>query len=148
MTSSQKEKLVKLARNLIGKSYKYGVSQEEAPNFFDCSSFTQYVLKQIGIELPRSSILQAADLKGEEINPLPDLSNLKIGDLLFMRSDRGHYYDRLFGGREVYIGHVGIYIGNGEVIHSREEKIDGVGIEKLDELTKNPNYHIAIIKRF
>ncbi|MDI6821194.1 MAG: C40 family peptidase [Patescibacteria group bacterium] len=147
MTEEQKIKLAKTAKSLIGKPYKYGADLTEAPNSFDCSSFTQYVFKQSGIELPRSSILQAAEQKGKEIIPLKDFSNLEVGDLLFMRSDRGFYYDELFQNRNISIGHVVIYIGENNVIHSKKNK-DGVVIEDLNELIKEPNYKIVLAKRF
>ncbi len=64
MTKEQQKKLIQVARSLLGKPYRYGAKPEEAPNVFDCSSFTQYVFKQVGIELPRTSIEQAVDPKG------------------------------------------------------------------------------------
>jgi peptidoglycan endopeptidase LytE len=131
----------------VGKPYKYGATPEEAPECFDCSSFIQYVFKQIGIELPRSSILQAADAHGEEIAPNPALSNLEVGDVLFARGRRGHYNDDLFGGRQITIGHVGIYLGNGEIIHSRH-KLGGVSIQDLATFTAEPHDCVVMVKRF
>ena len=69
MTDQQKKKLVSIAETVLGKPYHYGAKPEEAPETFDCSSFTQYLFKQIGIELPRSTILQAGDPQGREIVP-------------------------------------------------------------------------------
>jgi len=147
MTEEQKIKLVEISKNLLGKPYHYGAEPKDAPHSFDCSSFTQYIFKQIGIELPRSSILQAAEKKGKEITPKSDFSNLEIGDLLFMRSDRGFYYDELFHGRKIMIGHVAIYLGDDQIIHSRKIK-NGVVIESLSGLIKEPNYAIVLVKRF
>ena len=147
MTLDQKEKLVALTRELIGKPYKLGATPDEAPEVFDCSSFTQYLFKQIGIDIPRSGLLQAGDEKGQEISTGPTFSNLEIGDLLFTRSNRGYYTDELFGGRKLYIGHVAMCVGDGKVIHSRK-KFNGVVIQNLKELVAEPNYEIQIIKRF
>ncbi|MDI6733875.1 MAG: C40 family peptidase [Patescibacteria group bacterium] len=147
MIEEQKNKLVEMTKGLIGKPYKYGADPTEAPDCFDCSSFTQYVFKQIGIDLPRSAILQAADQKGKEIIPEPGFSNLEIGDLLFIRSDRGFYYDELFQDRKIMIGHAMIYLDDDKVIHSRKNK-NGVVIEGLNELIKEPNYTIILVKRF
>ncbi|MFH1161916.1 MAG: NlpC/P60 family protein [Candidatus Jorgensenbacteria bacterium] len=147
MTGAQKTKLVALAKGLVGRPYKYGAAPEEAPNFFDCSSFVQYVFKQIGIELPRSSILQAADPQGKEIALAHDFSNLETGDVLFARGRKGHYDDDLFGGRQMTIGHVGLYLGNGEIIHSRH-KLGGVTIQGLTVFTAEPHDHIVMVKRF
>jgi len=145
VTKEQQEKLIAATKNLVGKPYKYGAGPSEAQNVFDCSSFTQYIFKQVGIKLPRSSILQAADQQGQEIKPNKDFSNLEIGDLLFMRGVVGHYNDELFPDREIYIGHVAIHIGNSEVIHARQR---GVIIEKLDDVIREPNYNIVYAKRF
>ena len=147
MTKEQITKLLVITKNLIGKPYRYGARPEDAPAVFDCSSFTQYIFKQIGIELPRSAILQAADPQGQEIIPAADFSNLEVGDLLFMRSDRGHYRDELFRGRAIEIGHVVIHVGGGVVINARSKK-GGVLQEKLDALVQEPHYNINCIKRF
>lgn len=147
MTDTQKEKLILLAQELVGRPYQYGAKPEDAPNVFDCSSFIQYLFKQVNVELPRSSILQAADQHGEEVVPAYDFSNLKPGDVLFARGRKGHYDDDLFGGRHIFIGHVGIYLGNGEVAHSRR-KLGGVKIQSLTEFTSEPSDTIVMVKRF
>lgn len=142
----QQAELIKIAKSFLGTPYKRGADFSEKPDFFDCSSFVQYVFKQTGIELPRSSILQAAC--GKEIPLLQNnnYENLEIGDLLFMRSNQGYYNDEAFDNRKIYIGHVAIYIGDGNVIHSRK-KLGGVIEQKIEELTKEPNYEIVLIKR-
>ena len=113
MTEIQKNKLVTLAEELIGKPYKYGAKPEEAPDFFDCSSFTQYIFKRVGIELPRSTIAQAE--YGESV----ELENIRPGDLIFMHGVRG-FYNRNF---PEGIGHVILYAGNGKVIHAASRRI-------------------------
>ncbi|MEK7193821.1 MAG: C40 family peptidase [Patescibacteria group bacterium] len=139
--TKQQEELVKIARSLMGRPYQRGADSSGNPAYFDCSSLVQYIFRQLGIDLPRSSILQAAS--GKEIN-LSD--GLEVGDLIFMRSDRGYYDDESFGGRKIHIGHVVLYIGDGKIIHS--QKSAGMVIEQnLDELIKEPNYEIALIKR-
>lgn len=65
----------------------------------DCSSFTMYVYKKLGINLPRTA--RAQFNAGVPI----DVKHLKVGDLVFFRT-----YAR-------YPSHVGIYIGNGKFIH-------------------------------
>ena len=146
MTIEQQERIVALARSLLGKPYKYGAKSEEAPDCFDCSSFTQYLMGQAGIDIPRSSILQAADPNGTEIVPAADFSNLEPGDLLFMRGTRGFYRDWMFPGREIYIGHVGIYAGNGKIFHTRESK-NGIAEQELNELLQDRKYAIVFVRR-
>ncbi|MBI4160280.1 MAG: C40 family peptidase [Candidatus Yanofskybacteria bacterium] len=113
-------KLIETAKALIGKPYKYGATPEDAPRFFDCSSFTQYVFKQVGVKLPRTSIEQA--MVGKKIS----LKNLKPGDLIFFHGEIGRYNKYFPEG----IGHAGIYIGNNQVIHANRKRITGkyVGI--------------------
>ena len=147
MLEEQKQKIVSLARSLDGAPYVYGTSPEKAPSEFDCSSFIQYLYKQIGIELPRSTILQAGDKKAEEIETSPDFSNLEPGDLLFERGVQGYYNDNFFPNREVYIGHIAIYLGEGEIIHAKES-IGKVAIQKLDEFIKIPKFEIVLVKRY
>lgn len=148
MTKEQKEKIVELAKKLIGAPYKYGASLDEAPDFFDCSSLTQYIFKQIGIEIPRSSILQAADKNGREIALDETHSNLEVGDLFFMRGTRGYYNDELFEGRQIHIGHVGIYMGNGEIIHANGNKKKRVIKQKINSIKKLGKNKIIFTKRF
>ncbi|MEK7512670.1 MAG: C40 family peptidase [Patescibacteria group bacterium] len=147
MTKKQQERVVSIAGSLVGRPYRYGAKPEEAPNFFDCSSFTQYCFKQVGIEIPRSSILQAADPNGTEIVPLPDYSNLEPGDLLFMRGTRGFYRDNLFPNREVYVGHVVLYLGNTQIIHARFS-IGAVGEQALEEFVQDQRFRIVFAKRY
>lgn len=139
MTETKQETLLKIARSFIGTPYKYAVQTEEIPKFFDCSSFTQYVFKQIGVDLPRSSILQAT--VGEEVS---DYKNLEIGDLIFYRGTKGHYNDELFSDKKIYIGHVVLYSGENKVIHAASMK--GITEENLDDITEKRG-PIVIIKR-
>ncbi len=105
--------LIKTAKSLVGVPYKYGAKMEDAPDFFDCSLFTQYVFKQIGVDLPRSTILQAE--KGIEVN----LENIAPGDLLFLHGTQGFYNTKFPAG----IGHVVLYTGDNKTIHAASERI-------------------------
>lgn len=149
MTDQQKEEIVSIAKGLLGKPYKYGAKPEEAPDFFDCSSFVQYLFKQIGIEIPRISIDQAADPQGGEVFLENNFDGLELGDLIFMRGVIGRYQDDLFPTKEnIYVGHVGIYSGNGRIIHARGGVIQKVDEQKLEGLTKDPKYRIVLVKRY
>ncbi len=147
MTLNQKSRLIEIAKNLIGKPYKYGARPEEAPEFFDCSSFIQYIFKNIGIDLPRSTIEQAS--KGEKIE---NLSDLKIGDLIFFHGTHGHYNPKFPEG----IGHIALYIGEDKTIHAGSKRIEEnpkiveigqVEERELDELIKKLK-PVITIKRF
>ncbi|MBI2627972.1 MAG: C40 family peptidase [Candidatus Niyogibacteria bacterium] len=146
MTKQEKiQKLIKAANDLIGTPYEYGAYLEKLsakkPKAVDCSSFIRHIFSRIGIELPRSSILQAA--RGKEIkNPV----DLLAGDLLFFEGVKGHYSHRLFRGRKIYIGHAAFYAGNNEIIHARESK-KSVTKQKLSSLVKKKHFDIKLIKR-
>lgn len=114
MTREEKiSKLIETAKGLIGKPYKYGATIEDAPNFFDCSLFTRYLFRQIGEELPRSTILQAE--KGQEVK----IENIQPSDLLFLHGTRGFYNPKFPRG----IGHVVLYIGEGKTLHAASNRV-------------------------
>lgn len=140
MKNKIRSRLIKIARNCLGAPYKYGAKPEDAPKCFDCSSFTQYIYKKIGLKLPRSSILQAA--QGRNIEMEDGEWRLSVGDLLFWRGDKGHYDDSLFGGEPIYIGHVAMYLGDGKIIQA-SSAARSVS-EKLLAEVKEP---IALVKR-
>ena len=98
----ESEKVIQL-RNLIsqqiGKPYKYGSA---GPNSFDCSGLTSYLYKQMGITIPRTS--SAQNTAGVHVKK----EDLQYGDLV------------IFSRNRVTINHVGIYVGNGNFVHSPE----------------------------
>lgn len=92
--------LIYTAKSFIGTPYVWGGSSLQNGGF-DCSGFTQYVFKQVGYNLNRVSRDQAA--QGTYVSRY----ELQPGDLVF--------YSLSGDGS---ISHVGIYIGNGQMIHS------------------------------
>lgn len=93
----KRESVVKYALSMVGGRYIYGGT---SPAGFDCSGFTQYVLRNsVGVFVPRSSASQAT------IGTTVDASGMQPGDLVFYGRGRG-------------VNHVGIYIGNGNVVHA------------------------------
>jgi cell wall-associated NlpC family hydrolase len=104
-----KSKAVQQALKLRGSRYRYGGSSRGG---FDCSGFTQYVYKRMGVNLPHSS---AAQFKcGEPVAR----KDLKPGDLVF------------FGRGSRYVGHVGIYIGDDKFVHASNPS-RGVVVDSL-----------------
>ena len=83
----------------MGNPYVYGGTS--LTNGTDCSGFTQSVLGNFGINISRTAGAQSQG--GKSV----DLSQLEPGDLLFY-SGSGDYG----------IGHVSMYIGNGQVVHA------------------------------
>ncbi|ERI95681.1 NlpC/P60 family protein [Clostridiales bacterium oral taxon 876 str. F0540] len=101
--SSRQEKInkvISLSKSLLGTPYVWGGSSLQDGGF-DCSGFTQYVFKNVGVSLNRVSYEQAN--QGIAVAR----QNLEPGDLVF--------YSLAGDGR---ISHVGIYLGDGKMIHS------------------------------
>ncbi|WP_202080518.1 NlpC/P60 family protein [Caldalkalibacillus salinus] len=113
------DSIIETAKQYLGTPYVFG-SPSGYEETFDCSSFTQYVYKQHGIDLPRVSRHQAK--RGEYV-PVKDL---KRGDLLFF------YWPGRFESNRI-VGHVGIYAGHGYMIHASPVPEDGVQIENLNK---------------
>lgn len=94
----------------LGVSYKTGGTTTSG---FDCSGFTKYVFKKLGVTLPRTSKSQY------QIGTAVKRSALRSGDLVFFNTT----------GRGV--SHVGIYVGGGKFAQSSSSR--GVIISSLSE---------------
>ncbi len=125
------EKVLELAQKFVGVPYKFGASiTYDAPRYFDCSSFTSYLFAQAGVAIPRISIDQF--VFGEEIKE----KDLKAGDLVFSNTHDGeiHYESVEFmKGTKIKEGvdHCGVYVGEGEIVHSSRYNGDGVEVQDL-----------------
>lgn len=109
------KKLIALAEKYLGRPYKYGAKPSDAPKFFDCSSFMQYLYKQVGIKIPRTA-LEQIDVGGKV-----DKKNLQAGDLIFCKGTTGRYNSKHPDG----VGHVAIYIGRGKIIQAKSVEKNG-----------------------
>jgi len=74
--------MLQLAQKLKGVKYVYAGTSPSSG--FDCSGFTQYVYKQVGIEIPHNAQMQSNLSKNRT-----DLKKLKPGDLVFFGSWNG-----------------------------------------------------------
>ena len=94
------DKMISIAKKQLGDPYILGKS---GPDSFDCSGLVYYCLRQVNVYTRR---LNAAGLsKTTSWTKISDIDNVQRGDLLFFKSDDSST-----------IGHVGIYIGSGEMI--------------------------------
>ncbi|MFE7269099.1 NlpC/P60 family protein [Streptomyces sp. NPDC057623] len=104
--ATKAEKALAFARSQIGKPYVWGAT---GPDSYDCSGLTQAAWKAAGVDIPRVTYDQV------NAGTTVSLASAQPGDLVFFYDD---------------ITHVGIYIGNGMMIHApkpgayvREESI-------------------------
>ncbi len=118
--SAEDEALVAFAKKFMGVDYEFGTGSYKATGTFDCSSFTQYVFDRFNVNLPRIARQQAA--KGSYIAR----DNLKVGDLLFF------YVPGRFKSNEA-VGHVGIYMGDGNMIHASPKPENGVQVTPINK---------------
>lgn len=98
MTSSLRQRIVEFALQYVGYPYVFGGSS--LTRGIDCSGFTMRVMGEFGISLSHSSRAQSRE--GRTIS----YADIQPGDLIFY--SRPGYT----------IGHVGIYIGNGKIVHA------------------------------
>jgi gamma-D-glutamyl-L-lysine dipeptidyl-peptidase len=113
-TSLTIEQTIAAAKKFLGVTYTWGGSSDFG---FDCSGFTQMLMRLRGIVMPRDADLQAA---WSGVVPV-ERKDLQPGDLLF------------FGDWPDHITHTGMYIGNGEFIHDTTHAHPGVQISILDD---------------
>lgn len=122
LASADAQSLLTFANTLIGCPYVYGGTD---PSGFDCSGFVQYVFKNCGITVGRSSDDQYEDgIRVEE-------ADLQPGDLLFWTSNPA-----------AKTTHSGIYIGNRQFIHASSN--DGITITSMDSLWYSMRYVGAV----
>jgi len=93
-TRAPRSEVVNIAKRYLGAPYRWAAS---GPNSFDCSGFTMFVFRQVGVSLPHSSRAQINC--GQRVSR----ADLQPGDLIFFRNP---------------IGHVGLYVGGGQMIHA------------------------------
>ncbi|MGW0555076.1 NlpC/P60 family protein [Streptomyces sp. NPDC002926] len=104
--AAKADKVLSFARSQLGKPYVWGAT---GPSSYDCSGLTQAAWKAAGVDLPRTTWDQV------KVGTRVATKDLLPGDLVFFYDD---------------ISHVGIYIGDGKMIHApkpganvREESI-------------------------
>lgn len=101
--SSLRQDIIAYAEQFIDCPYVWGGS---GPKSFDCSGYTQYVMKQFGYSLIHGATSQSKSgvaVSRDELLP---------GDLVFF-----HTFDSSY-----YITHVGIYAGNDQFLHASSSK--------------------------
>ncbi len=109
------EKALAFARAQIGKPYVWGAT---GPDSYDCSGLIQAAWKDAGVTLPRTTYDQV------DAGTTVPVSQAQPGDLVF-------FYDEL--------SHVGLYIGNGMMIHAPEAgRVRPRGVDLLRRRVVDP----------
>ena len=104
------QQIANFALQFVGNPYVYGGTS--LTNGADCSGFVMSVYQNFGISLPRTSGEQ-----GQCGTNVGGLENARPGDLVS------------------YSGHIGIYIGNGQIVHASSSntgiKVSGAGYRPI-----------------
>lgn len=117
------------AERYLGVPYVWG--GESPRSGFDCSGFTQYVFREHGVSLPRTSREQVY----AGVGVTPSVEALRAGDLI------------MFAGNGSRIDHVAIYAGEGRIIHSTSS---GGGVRYDDLYSQRGEYfrtHMVAARR-
>lgn len=105
--STSSEKLISTAKQMMGVPYLWGGTSIKG---VDCSGFTKTIYYLNGQIIPRDASQQVNE--GEEIDTEKNWDKLEVGDLLF-------FGEKATDEKKERVVHVGMWIGNGEFIHSR-----------------------------
>jgi cell wall-associated NlpC family hydrolase len=120
------ELILSRANSYKNAPYARGASLENS-SATDCSGFVQFIYHGFKIDLPRSSAEQAQ--VGKVVTQQMDFSKMLPGDLLFFRRGGG-------------VGHAGIYLGEGKMIHASNHRY-GVIVTDLRKSNYEGTFEVA-----
>lgn len=93
-------KINEIRQKYIYTPYRWGGT---SPSGWDCSGFTQWSLRYLGVNIPRTAAMQSQG--GQAINPF-DMEQWKPGDIICYANNSGT------------VSHAALYLGNGELMHA------------------------------
>ncbi|MFD0714314.1 SH3 domain-containing protein [Paenibacillus sp. GCM10027626] len=131
-SSSKIEAIIKAGHKYLGTPYEYG-SDRNSTKTFDCSDFVRRAfIDGAGITLPSDS-RQQGDYVKKKGGIQTNWRNLKRGDLMFFMSYKGTSATSYNGVNKskATITHVGIYLGDGQIIHTYSKDSGGVRIDSI-----------------
>ncbi|MBJ6360276.1 C40 family peptidase [Paenibacillus sp. GCM10012307] len=126
------EQAISAGMKYLGASYKFGADRNSTKEF-DCSSFVRRAfLDGMDLQLPADS-RQQGDYVKKIGKTSKSWSNLKRGDLMFFMDYKGTSKASYNGVNKskAKITHVGIYLGNGQVLHTYSKASGGVRIDSI-----------------
>lgn len=118
--------MLDLSRQFLGLPYTWGGTSSFG---YDCSGFTQMLFRQTGIQLPRDAYQQASVFQ-----PV-DMKDILPSDLIF------------FGSSLEKISHVGVYLGNQEIIHASVKDAPVVQITHLNHPSLTERFQYVTVRR-
>ena len=121
--STKGQAIVEYAKQFLGVPYVYGGA---SPRGFDCSGFVYYIYKQFGVTLNRVANDQMVN------GTWVPFSEAMPGDIIGFKNKSG------------YVNHVGIYVGNGMMIHSPQT---GENVRYESVVSGNYSLRIAAVRR-
>lgn len=116
--AAKRKAVVEKAKSALGVRYVFAGS---SMNGFDCSGLVKWVYSSIGVSLPHSANQQGNKHVKNVSFSKGDYSNVKLGDLVF------------FGSVGKY-DHVGIYVGDGKMIHAPQPG----SVVRIDVIANRP----------
>ncbi|MEW9672263.1 C40 family peptidase [Ammoniphilus sp. 3BR4] len=127
------ENVISTGKLYMATPYEYG-SDRSTPATFDCSDFTRWMfLQALGMDLPKDARSQAQYIRLYSHRKFTDLRKARRGDLLFFMTylgpEKAAY--KAIDVKNQTIGHCGIYLGNGKMLHTASAKTGGVRIDKI-----------------
>lgn len=126
------EKVIAAGLKYLGTPYEFG-SNRSSTRTFDCSDFVRRAfIDGVGVTLPADS-RQQGDYVKKKGNATTNINNLKRGDLMFFMSYKGSgasAYSRVNKASQ-RITHVGIYLGDGKILHTYSKESGGVKTNSL-----------------
>lgn len=100
---TNKNGLINIAKSFIGTPYAWGGT---TPRGFDCSGFIYYTFNQSGKQIVRTSAAGYYNMSTK-------ISSPKVGDIVYFKNTYAQG-----------ITHLGIYMGNGQFIHSGDNGVE------------------------
>jgi cell wall-associated NlpC family hydrolase len=110
-------RIIQLSMRYLGVPYVFGGTTADG---FDCSGFTRYVYRTVGVNLPRTADDQF------EVGRAVSLSRLQPGDMVFFTTYASG------------ASHSGIYIGDGKFISATSSR--GIAIDRVNSSYWGPRY--------
>jgi cell wall-associated NlpC family hydrolase len=131
-SSSTRNAIIEAGKKYLGTPYEFG-SDRSNTRTFDCSDFVRQAFKDgAKINLPSDSRQQGQYVR-DKGQAKTNWKNLKAGDLMFFMDYKGTsasaYPSNTSNQR---ITHVGIYLGDGKILHTYSKDSGGVRIDSID----------------